>query len=147
MKVADTLSHRSRGKYGYHREKQNPEIIWSLSLSLTLTHTHTHTHTWQTGFPIFLFVFRLLLDNIESGNQGIGCPCNLGMVEMLLYKCPEGVRPEPFHWTASSTVQTPLTQENFNLQAVNDDLTFFSCLSGEVNKCEWKRQIMFVMLK
>jgi len=41
---------------------------------------------------------------------------------MLLYRCPEGVRPEPYQWTAKSTVQKPLTQEILNLQAVNNDL-------------------------
>ena len=54
----------------------------------------------QTGFPIFLSIL-LLLDNAESGNQGIGCPHYLGIEEMLLYRCPERVRPEPYHWTAS----------------------------------------------
>jgi hypothetical protein len=82
--------------------------------------------------PFILF----LLDNTQSGNQDIGCPHYLGIEEMLLYRCPEGVRPEPYHWTASSTVQKPLTQEILNLQAVNNDLTAFISLSGEVNKCE-----------
>jgi hypothetical protein len=55
---------------------------------------------------------------------------------MLLYRCPEDVRPEPYHWTASSTVHKPPTQEILNLQAVNNDLTAFISLSGEGNKFE-----------
>jgi hypothetical protein len=89
----------------------------------------------QTGFPIFLPVL-LPLDNTESGNQDIECPHYLGIEEMLLYRCPEGVRPEPYHCTASSTVQKPLTQEILNLQAVSNDLTAFISLSGQVSNCE-----------
>jgi len=71
------------------------------------------------SFPLFL----LLLVTTEPGNQDMGCHHYLGIEEMLLYRCPEGVRPEPYHWTASSTVQKTLIQEILNLKAPRKSLT------------------------
>jgi hypothetical protein len=70
------------------------------------------------------------------------------MKDVLLARiCPERVRPEPFHWTTSTSVQCLVTQENFNLQALNNGLTAFSRLSGRENKCKWKKWSMFVVFK
>jgi hypothetical protein len=62
----------------------------TISLCHTNKNTHTHAADRLSDFPI-----NSTSVNAESGNQGTGCPHYLGIEEMLLYRCPEGVRPEP----------------------------------------------------